>query len=192
MLDDLIISKTRVKLLELFLTNPGRIFHVRELVRKVDEEINAVRRELAHLEQKGIVTKEPRGNRLYYAMRKDYPIYFELMEIFAKTRGLGSAILQNRQKLGRIRYVTFAGRFARRLPKHDPEQVDVLVVGEVVLPELALLIRAEEARRGEEINYTVMTEDEFSFRKKRRDPFIVSILSGSRVMISGDEEDLLR
>lgn len=192
MLADIVISKTRVKLLELFLTNPGKIFHVRDLVRRVDEEINAVRRELAHLEKKGIMSKEPRGNRLYYAMRKDYPLYFELMEIFAKTRGLGAEILKNRQKLGRLKYVAFSGRFARRAPKDDPEQVDVFVVGEVVLPELALLVRAEESRRGEEINYTVMTEDEFGFRKKRRDPFIMSILSGSRVMMVGDEEELLK
>ena len=188
MLEDIVVSKTRVKLLELFLTNPGKIFHVRDLVRRVDEEINAVRRELAHLEKKGIVNKEPRGNRLYYAMRKDYPLYFEFMEIFAKTRGLGAEILKNRQKLGRLKYVAFSGRFARRATKDDPEQVDVFVVGEVVLPELALLVRSEESKRGEEINYTVMTEDEFGFRKKRRDPFIMSILSGSRVMMVGDEE----
>lgn len=191
MLEDIIISKTRVKLLELFLTAPGKIFHVRELVRRINEEINAVRRELAHLEKKGIVSKEPRGNRLYYAMRRDYPLYFNLMEIFVKTKGLGHEILKNRQKLGKIKYSSFSSRFARRLPKTDPEQVDVLIVGEVVLPELALLVRGEEAKRGEEINYTVMTEEEFSFRKKRNDPFIVSILSGARVMIIGDEEELL-
>lgn len=192
MLEDIIISKTRVKLLELFLTNPGKIFHVRELVRRVEEEINAVRRELAHLEKKGLVSKEPRGNRLYYTMRRDYSLYFELMEIFAKTRGLGAEILKNRAKLGKIKYVAFSGRFVRRLSKGDAEGVDVLVVGDIVLPELALLVRAEEARRNEEINYTLMTEEEFSFRKKRRDPFIVSILSGSRVMIIGDEEELLK
>jgi len=192
MLEDFIVSKTRVKLLELFLTNPGKIFHVRELVRRVEEEINAVRRELAHLEKRSIVTKEPRGNRLYYTMRRDYPLYYDLMEIFGKTRGLGADILKNRAKLGRIRYAAFSGRFARRAQKVDPEQVDVFIVGEIVLPELALLVRGEEARRGEEINYTVMSEDEFGFRKKRRDPFIMSILSGSRVMIVGDEEELLK
>lgn len=191
MLEDLIVSKTRMKLLELFLTNPGKIHHVRELVRRVKEEINAVRRELAHLEKKSIVSKEPRGNRLYYGIRKDYPLFVELTEIFAKTRGLGADILKYRPKLGKLRFVAFSGRFARRMVKTDPEQVDVLVVGEVVLPELALLIRAEEARRSEEINYTVMTEEEFGFRKKRRDPFIVSILSGTRLMIIGDEEELL-
>lgn len=191
MLEDVIISKTRVKLLELFLTNPGKIFHVRDLVRRVKEEINAVRRELSHLEKKGMVSKEPRGNRLYYMMRRDYPLYFEFMEIFAKTRGLGADMLKNRAKLGRLKFIAFSGRFTRRLPKVDAERVDVLVVGDVVLPELALLIRMEEARRSEEINYTVMTEEEFTFRKKRRDPFIVSILSGSRIMIVGDEEELL-
>jgi len=192
MLEDLIVSKTRVKLLELFLSNPGKIFHVRDLVRRVDEEINAVRRELAHLEKHSIVSKEPRGNRLYYSMRRDYTLYYDLSDIFAKTRGLGFEILKNKQKLGKIKYVAFSARFARRAPKVDPDKVDVLIVGEIVLPELALLVRGEEAKRGEEINYTVMSEDEFVFRKKRHDPFIVATLSGGHVMIVGDEEELLK
>ena len=61
----------------------------------------------------------------------------------------------------------------------------------MVLPELALLVREEEKRLATEINYTVMTEEEFDFRKKKRDPFILSILSGSRVMLIGDEESML-
>lgn len=192
MLEDLIISKTRVKLLELFLTNPGQIYHVRELVRRVDEEINAVRRELAHLEKHGMVTRESRGNRVYYNMRSDYPIYYELMEIVVKTTGLGLDIIKNRVRLGKLKYVAFSGGFVRHEEEKQTERVDMLVVGDVVLPELALLVRAEEGRRGHEINYTVMTEEEFVFRKKRRDPFIVAILSSSRVMIVGDEEDLVK
>ena len=75
--------------------------------------------------------------------------------------------------------------------KEQPDEVDLLIVGNVVLPELALLVREEEKRLNTEINYTVMTEEEFAFRKKKRDPFIVSILSGSRVMLLGDEETML-
>ena len=45
------------------------------------------------------------------------------------------------------------------------------------------IIKAEEVRREREINYTVMTEEEFTFRKSRRDPFVLSIVTGSRVMI---------
>ncbi len=63
MLKDLITSKTRVKLLLLFLDDPGSMYHVREIVRRVSEEINAVRRELILLEKKGILQREPRANR---------------------------------------------------------------------------------------------------------------------------------
>jgi hypothetical protein len=66
-----------------------------------------------------------------------------------------------------------------------------LIVGSVVLPELAQFVKAEEVRRESEINYTVMTEEEFMFRKRRRDPFVLSVISGSRVMLVGDEEELV-
>lgn len=190
MLKDIIISRVRVELLELFLTNPGKIFHVREMVRRTDEEINAVRRELAHLEKAGMLTKEPRANRLYYAFRRDYPLYFELLELVAKTSGLGLNLLKNKAKLGKIKFAMLSGGFIRGIPG-SAEKVDILVVGNVVLPELAQIVRNEEVRRDREINYTVMTEEEFEFRKKRRDPFILGILEGSRVMIFGDEEELV-
>lgn len=191
MLDDLIISRVRVKLLNLFLMHPGTIFHVRDIVRKVDEEINAVRRELAHLEKSGLVSKEQRANRLFYVFRKDYPLYFELLELVGKTTGLGWEIVKNRAKLGKIKFATISGRYLRNLPKLSSSDVDCLVVGSVVLPELAQLVKAEEVQRDRELNYTVMTEEEFNFRKRRRDPFILSILEGSRVMLIGDEEELV-
>lgn len=190
MLKDLIISRVRVKILTLFLANPNTIFHVREVVRQTDEEINAVRRELAHLEKGGMLSKEPRANRLYYAFRKTYPLFYELLELVTKTTYLGGDILKNKAKLGKLKFVMLAGRFARNM-KHDPNQVDLLVVGTVVLPELTQIIRAEEGRRGREINYTVMTEEEFEFRKRRRDPFILAVIYGSRIMVVGDEEELV-
>lgn len=191
MLADLITSKSRVKLLGVFLASPLEMFHVRELVRRTDDEINAVRRELAFLEKKGILTREPRANRIYYSLTKNYPFYFDLLEIGVKTIGLGDEILKNRAKLGKIKYAMFSGRFARRVKK-EPDQVELVVVGTVVLPELALLVRNEERRLSTEINYTAMTEDEFIFRKKKNDPFIDAILAGSRVMLIGDEEGLIQ
>ena len=190
MFSDLITSKSRIKLLNVFLSNPTEMYHVRELVRRTGDEINAVRRELAHLEKNRILTKEPRANRVYYFLNKNYEFYYDLLRIGAKTIGLGEGIITNKVKLGRVKYAMFSGRFARRLPK-GPEEVDLLIVGSIVLPELALLVRQEEKRLDTEINYTVMTEEEFEFRKKKRDPFILSILFGSRVMLIGDEESML-
>lgn len=190
MLSDLITSKSRVKLLNVFLANPAEMYHVRELVRRTEDEINAVRRELSYLEKNGILDKEPRANRVYYSLSKNYPYYYDLINIGAKTIGLGADIVKNRAKLGKIKYAMFSGRFVRHMPK-DAESVDLLLVGTVVLPELALIIKSEERRVGTEINYTIMSEEEFDFRKKRRDPFIIAILAGSRVMLLGDEESML-
>lgn len=190
MLKDLITSKTRVKLLFLFLEDPSSMYHVREIVRRVSEEINAVRRELILLEKKGVLSREPRANRVYYYLDKNYPFYYDLLRLFAKTNGLGADIIKNRVKLGKIKYAMLSGKFARK-SRENPDDVDLLIVGTVVLPELTLIVKQEETKRGQEINYTVMTEEEFVFRKKRLDPFIVSVISGSRVMLIGDEESML-
>jgi len=189
-LQDLLISKVRVKLLETFLSNPQEIYHVRELVRRTGEEINAVRRELAHMEKSGMVKKEPRGNRLYYWFRKDYLFYNELLAMITKTVGLGREILKNRERIGKISFVSFSEKFVKRIPR-EKDEVDVLVVGQVILPEIAALIKAEEQRREQEINYTIMSNEEFSFRKERRDPFLMGILFSPKIMIIGEERELV-
>ncbi|MBP7118503.1 winged helix-turn-helix transcriptional regulator [Candidatus Woesebacteria bacterium] len=191
LLSDIITSKVRIKILELLFADPNEMYHVRGIVREIKEEINAVRRELGKLEAAGIIKKESRGNRIYYWVRSDYPMYGDILSMVAKATGLGGAIVSNRTKLGKLNHLMFSGRFARYKKRRKDDDVDILVVGDVVLPELATLIRMEESKRGYEINYTVMGREELDFRKKRRDPFLLSILSGSRVMIIGDEETLV-
>src|SRR5476651_2114657 len=82
MIEQLFGSKTRVKLLHLFYTNPNRSFYVREITRKVDEQINSVRRELANLLSIGIITSEANNNRLYYEVNQDYDLYPPMATIF--------------------------------------------------------------------------------------------------------------
>jgi len=190
-LEDIITSKVRIKVIELFFSDLTEMYHVRGIVRATKEEINAVRRELERLEKAGILKNEKRGNRLYYWVRDDYEFFGELLAMVSKRTGLGAEIISNKNKIGKLNYVMFSGKFARRKERKKEDEVDILVVGDIVLPELANLIRVEESKRGEEINYTVMSREEYDFRKKRRDPFLLGILSGSRVMIVGDEELLV-
>lgn len=190
-LADIITSRVRIKILKFFFSDISEMYHVRGVVRGVDEEINAVRRELERLEKAGILKNEKRGNRLYYWLRDDYQYFGDLLSIVAKSTGLGLEITENKNKIGRLSFVMFSGKFARRKKRKRDEEVDILIVGEVVLPELAAIIRKEESKRDQEINYTVMSREEFDFRKKRRDPFLQGILNSSRVMIIGDEEALV-
>lgn len=191
MLIDLLISKVRVKILELFLGNPGEIYHVREIVRRVDEEINAVRRELARLEKTGLLASEWRANRRYYSVKRDFIYFSELLSMINKSVGLGGSILKNKGKLGKIKYAMLSGSFVRGKP-YTQNEVDLFVVGSIVLPELGAIVRDEEARRNREVNFTPMTEEEFNFRKNRRDPFVMGILSKPRVMLIGDEEEMVK
>ncbi len=187
---DIITSKVRIKILELFFSNLKELYHVRGIVREIGEEINAVRRELTKLEKDGILRKEPRGNRIYYSVRSEHVFFGDLISMVAKTTGLGKSIIENKNKIGKVSFIMFSGKFVRTKNRKD-DDVDILIVGEIVLPELASIIRVEESKQNREINYTVMSREEFDFRKKRRDPFLLGILAGSRVMILGDEEDLV-
>lgn len=190
-LQDLFVSKVRVKLIQVFLKNPQEIYYVRQLVRETKEEINAVRRELERLETRGMVKKEARANRLYYFFNKSYAFYQDLISLTAKTLGLGAEIINNKHKLGNIKFALLSGRYARQMPRKSDDDIDLLLVGDLNLKDLNLLVRKAESVREKEINYAPMTVEEFEFRKSRRDPFLLRILMSGRVMLIGDEEEMV-
>lgn len=189
-MEELFISKVRVKLLKIFLTTTDPLLHVRELVRRTGEEINAVRRELLRMEKFGLASSEWRANRRLYHFRKDYVFYPQLLGMVVKTTGLGGAIVGNKSRLGKIKYAMMATRFAKNQPSAS-DQVDILIVGQIILPELQSIIADEQTRKEHEINYSFMDEPEFNFRVRRRDPFIIKVLTQPKIMLLGDEQELL-
>jgi len=177
-------------MVELFFSDSNEMYYVREITRKTKEEINAVRRELERMLAAGMLKSEQRGNRLYYSLNDRYAYYQELRQMVAKSTGLGKKIRQLKRKLGEVEYVMFSGGFVKNQhPKQG--EVDILVIGDIVMPELQALIDAEQERRGREINYAVFSHDEFEFRKTRRDPFIMDVLYGSRLMVIGSETEFV-
>jgi hypothetical protein len=137
-----------------------------------------------------MLKKEKRGNRLYYGFRKDYLYYFELLQMVHKSTGLGHIIVRNKNRIGKIKYAILSGKFARHM-RHEENDVDLLIVGEIVMENLSQIIKEYESKTDRELNYSVMTKEEFDFRKKRRDPFISQILMGSRIMLLGDEQEMV-
>ena len=189
-LQDFMVSKVRVKLIETFLSDPEEMFYIRELTRKIDEEINAVRRELLSMKDKGMVKEEKRGNRLYYTFSRSYLFHKDLVSMVGKVTGLGLALSKGAVKLGKIKFIMLSGRYVRHMPRLK-DTVDLLIVGDVIMPQLTEMVKEQEAKGAREINYTVMTEEELGYRKSHNDPFIGRILQGSRIMIVGDEEELV-
>lgn len=187
-MQDFMISRVRVKLLELFFLNPDELYYVREITRKVKEEINAVRRELDKMLQYGLLKSEERGNRLYYFINKKYVYYSELQQMVVKSTGLGKKMRKLKRKMGNVEFVMLSGRFVEGKPPLKDE-VEVLVVGDIVVPELEAVMKQEEQRLEREINYSVLPSQEFEFRKTRRDPFVMEILYATKVMVIGSETD---
>ncbi|MBL7078522.1 hypothetical protein ISS42_02595 [Candidatus Shapirobacteria bacterium] len=187
-LQKIIISKTRLGLLKIFFDQPKESFYIREAVRIVGEEINSVRRELNNLVEAGLLGKERRGNRLFYFLKKDYPFYHDFLSIMAKVAGLGGEIIKNRSRLGELKFVAFSSAFLNW--EGSQSEVDFLIVGRVVLPEIGKFVVREEKRRGREINYAVMDLKEFKLRKRSNDPFLINILIKNPVVILGDLQEL--
>ncbi|MGA7797588.1 nucleotidyltransferase domain-containing protein [Methanoregula sp.] len=188
MLEALIPSKTRVKLLSLFLLNPGREYYVREIARMTEENTNAVRRELANLESFGLITGQKKGNQQYYTVKRDFFLYDDLQKIVIRTEGVARTIRENLAGLGPVDCMFVYGSFAR----HDAgakSDIDLFIVGDVDENRVIPLVHESEQATNREINYTLMRRDEFARRKQNGDPFVKNVMDEPRIMIIGTCDD---
>jgi hypothetical protein len=191
MLHHVIPSKARRKILELFYHNPLESYYLRDVVRRVDEEVNAVKRELDILAEGKVLLREKRLNKVFYCLNKNYIYYDEFLRIFAKTSVLANLIYKNLSKLGKVKYIAVSTKFVKKTPIKDDE-IYLLLVGVIVAPEVVNIMNQVEGEFGREINYTIMPEDELLFRKKNNDPFIWRFLRQPKVMLHGLEEEMLK
>ena len=191
MLKQIIPSKTRIKILELFYHHSSETYYLRQVVRAVNEEVNAVKRELDILEDTKVLLKERRLNKVFYTLNKHYVFYEEFLKIFTKSLALSRQIMNNIPKLGKLKFAALSTKYTRGIAIRDDE-IYLMLVGTVVVPEIAAIVAEAEKDFGRDINYTVMTDDEYTFRKRNNDPFIWKFLRSPKVMLAGSEEDFLK
>lgn len=191
MLENLIPSKVRRKILELYYHNIDQTYYLREIVRLTDEEVNAVKRELDILHDSKVLTRERRTNKVFYALNKNFPLFDEFLRIFTKQTILADLIYKNISRLGKIKFIAVSTKFSKKIAVKEDE-IYVLFVGIVVIPEVESIMQAAKKDLGWDINYTVMQEDELQFRKRNNDPFIWKFLKQPKIMLVGQEEELLK
>lgn len=191
MLQHIIPSKARRKVLELFFHRPTENFYLRRVVREINEEVNAVKRELDILTEEKLLLRERRLNKVYFSLNKNYQFYDEFLRIFSKTNKMALSIHSNLSKIGKIKFIAMSTKFPKNLIIKDDE-IYLLLVGVVVVIEIESIIKEVEKEFGRPINYSTMTESEFVFRKKNNDPFIWRFLKQPKIMLVGVEEELLK
>ncbi|MEK7059980.1 MAG: transcriptional regulator, partial [Patescibacteria group bacterium] len=193
MVEQLFGSKTRVKLLQLFYSNPNRSFFVREITRKIDEQINSVRRELSNLLSIGIITSDNNNNKLYYEVNQNFEFYEPLQQIFGggvkrsvkKPAAVDGAVpadvtIEDELKaIGQIDLAVFTGQFTR----DETAGVDFLIVGEVNSNALAKYVDQLEAQENKTLRYAVMTLPDFRYRQQIRDRFATAIAQSKKQIL---------
>lgn len=195
-IEQLFGSRTRARLLTLFLENSDRAFYVRELTRRIDAQLNAVRRELKNLVDVGVVLEvegkiiptevkddEPgvKGEKKkFYRANIEFPLFEDLRAVMRK-----AAVLMNREivrvlrEKGDIDLILLTGRFvdATNVP------TDLLIVGTIDPEHLAEAIREFERDIAREVNFTAMPKEEFLYRRDVGDRFLAAILDAKRVVL---------
>lgn len=195
MIEQLFGSKTRVKLLQLFYGNPNRSFYVREITRKVEEQINSVRRELANLLSIGIITSDTSNNKVYYEVNQKYEYFSPLSELFgSKTptkakRGTKATTkpevvtaveeANDLKALGNIEAAALMGQFTR----DEVSGVDILVIGEVNNNAVQKYVSELEEQEGKELRYTVFSLDDFNYRLTIKDRFATNVLLSKKQIL---------
>ena len=188
MLEALISSKVRVKLLTLFLLNPESEFYVREIVRMTGENINGVRRELANLESFGLLVGRRRGNQHYFTVNRDFFLYTDLQQLVLKTEGVARVIRENLSSLQNIECMFVYGSFAKGTAGGRSD-IDLFIVGDVNEEVLIPLVHTGERAINREINYTLMRGSEFAQRRETGDPFVKNVMGERKIMIIGSCDD---
>lgn len=198
MIDKLFGSKTRVKLLHLFMNHPGQSFYVREITRLIDEQINSVRRELSNMLEVGVITSDTADNKLYYQVNQRYEFYTALRAMFAgeavTAAGSNVASVQDAQErhvatiseIPALRLAIFSGI----LVKESLAPLDILLVGNLADSKVKAAIAVIEKVEGRELNYTVLPYDDFYYRLSVRDKFITEVLANKHV-VAVDKDKVL-
>ena len=211
MFEQLFGSKTRVKLLQLFYSNPNRSFYVREITRKIGEQINSVRRELSNLLSIGIITSDATQNRLYYEVNQDYEHYQPLAMIFGGLPAGAAATAEKpakkaAKKPAKEEPVAAApkvdvpaehplakgfrglGRVELALltgqfTRDESAGIDVLIVGNVTESKADKFIAELEKSENKELRYTVLPLDNYEYRLQINDRFINNVLGAKKQVI---------
>lgn len=198
MLEKLFGSKSRVKILKLFLLNPAEKFYIRQLSRDLKLQLNSVRRELENLEKFGILTSDmkneaeakeekkeaarlPAGQeKKYFRASPNFVLFDEIKALIVKAQILYEKdFVRKLNSIGKVKLLVLTGIFVN----NPSSLIDILIVGKINKIKLVKLIRELEVELGKEINFTIFDSQEFKYRRDITDIFLYGILDSRKLVV---------
>lgn len=172
MLKRLFTSNTRIKLLTVFLMNPGEEYFIRELTRKLNEQINSIRRELDNLKKIGLLKSRAKNRKKYYYINKDFILIEELKSIIIKALSSNETLAKDIAKMGEVKLLALSGIFINQ----ETTTVDMLIVGNVDRERLAAYINSD-IKTKRPIKFSIMSEEDYKYRLDCNDQFINELVN---------------
>ncbi len=189
MLTTLFSSRVRAKVVAAFFLSPGEKHNAWELAQRLGESYSAVWKELGRLEGLGILTSEQRGNSKDYQVNKACPIAHELRSIVLKTEGVGMLLKRKLQEMDSVNEAFIYGSYASG-EADVRSDLDVMIIGEVKLNQLAPVISDLENELNRPINYVIYSEEEWNEKLAVNDPFVESVTRSPKIMLIGGDHAL--
>ena len=186
MLESLIRSKTTRKVLGLLFSNPDDRFYMRQLERLTSEPISAVRRELKKLEASGLLVSKEEAKVKYFWVNKENSIYEELKRIILKTLAIGDSLKNFVKKIPGVKIAFIYGSVAKG-EEGSTSDIDLMLIGDIDSVEIHSKINKIEDKIKRKINYTLMREKEFKYKKT---DFIKRLLKEKKIFLIGSEDEL--
>ena len=165
--------------------NPDGEMYVREITKTINENINSVRRELSNLENIGLLESRKAGNLKYFHLNKDFYLYGELYSMVMKTEGVSRILKENILRWGKIKLAFIYGSFASQQAIQSSD-IDIFMVGDVNEDLLISEFNSLEMDLSREINYIILSEEEYHEKIHKEDPFIMEILREPKIIIMGE------
>jgi predicted transcriptional regulator len=179
MLKAIFSSKARIKLLSTFLLNPDEEYFIRELTRKLDEQINSIRRELDNLKKIGLLKSRTKNRKKYFYTNKDFLIFSELKDIFLKALNNDSDLIKSISKMEEVELLLLNGVFVGE----EKAPVDLLIVGEIDKDKLQKLL-SDSSKMGKDLKFTSLSRRDFLYRLECKDKFIRDILADEKTIVA--------
>jgi len=185
-----LFGKTRRELLALLFGHAGRDHYLNELVKHVGGSVSQVQLELKRLTESGLILREQRGRQVYFCANPEAAIYHDLRSIITKTFGVADIVREALEPCReRLQFAFIYGSVARNEDTAHSD-IDLMLVGDLRLSEIADHIGQAQTRLKREIAPSLYGEREFADKLHKADHFLSSVVAGRKIMLIGTEQDL--
>jgi predicted nucleotidyltransferase len=179
-------SRIRAKLLGWFFTHEEEMFFVRRIASILEEDPTNLSREMAKLEEAGILKSKREGNLKHFYVNHECSFFEEMKGLVLKTVGIAGRIKEALQGVPGIEWAFIYGSYAAG-KETATSDVDLMIVGKVEMGRLDVGLRVLEKELGREINYVLYSKNEFKAKRKKKDGFVTDVVSNEKMILIGKE-----